>query len=118
MSETNPAAVPQPEEPKKQLTVNDPVDQATLQQFSELQTARLQIAERILDLEQEKIKALRAAANIDNERQRLFEGILISRGLSPATAVEIDAKTGLLAQVNPNGAPAAAAPQGQVVAPS
>ena len=83
-----------PSAPEKKLTLDDPVDADTLTKFSDLQSARLQAAERLLDLEQEKIRTLRAASNIDTERQRLFEAVLMSRGLPPNAPVEIDAKTG------------------------
>lgn len=79
---------------EKKLTVSDPVSTEDLARFGELQMARGQIAERLLELEQEKIRTLRAASNIDTERQRLFEKVLIERGLPPTATVEIEAKTG------------------------
>lgn len=81
------------------LTINDPIDAETLQKFSQLQMSRVQVAERLLDLEQEKVRTMRAAAQIDTERQRLFETVLVARGLPPNFPVEIDAKTGLMKAV-------------------
>ena len=78
----------------KKLTLDDPVDPETLGKFGQLQQARMQCAERLLDLEQERVRTLRAAANIDAERQKMFEGLLLTRGLPPNFPVEIDAKTG------------------------
>lgn len=104
----NSAAVPT--DTTRKLNISDPVEPETLAKFGELQAARLQAAERLLDLEQERIRTLRAASNIDNERQRLFEALLISRGLAPNAPVEIDAKTGRITQVDAMGAPVKAPP--------
>lgn len=86
-------------EPTEQKTLDTPVSAEDLAKFAQLQGARLQIAERVLDLEQEKVRALRAAANIDAERQKLFEKILVERGLPPGFPVEIDSKTGTMKPV-------------------
>lgn len=81
------------------LTINDPVDPETLGKLHQLQSSRTQVAESLLNLEQDKIRLMRAASNIEVERQRLFEGILIDRGLPPNYRVEIDAKTGVMKPV-------------------
>jgi hypothetical protein len=80
-------------------TLETPVSAEDLAKFAQLQGARLQVAERVLDLEQEKVRALRAAASIDSERQKLFEKILTERGLPAGFPVEIDSKTGLMTPV-------------------
>jgi len=95
------------QEPTKQLTLNDPIDPVTLKRFDELQTLRVQLADKYLDLEQEKIRVMRAASNLDVERQRLFEAVLVARGLSPTHPVEIDAKTGTIKLLAPLSAPEA-----------
>jgi len=97
MSDPTTNAAPAPE--AKKLSPDDPVDAETLAKFGQLQTARMQCAERLLDLEQEKVRTLRAAASIDAERQRIFESILTNRGLAPNFPVEIDAKTGKITPV-------------------
>ena len=79
---------------KKRLTPEDPVDEETRARFSSLQDARLRTGDRLLDLELEKVKLIRSASAIDNERQKLFEKILIERGLSPNQPVTIDSATG------------------------
>lgn len=83
----------------KKLTIDDPIDGETLGKFKHLQTVRMQCAERLLDLEQEKVRTLRMAANVDTERQKLFESVLISRGLPPTFPVEVDANTGKISPV-------------------
>jgi hypothetical protein len=82
------------EQEKKRLTVDDPVDEETRGKFSSLQDARLRTGDRLLDLELEKIQLIRSVSAIDNERQKLFERVLIERGLSPSQPVTIDSTTG------------------------
>lgn len=82
------------EQEKKRLTVDDPVDEETRGRFASLQDARLRTGDRLLDLELEKVKLIRSASAIDNERQKLFERVLIERGLSPNQPVTIDSTTG------------------------
>jgi hypothetical protein len=89
----------QTESNQPKLTIADPVDVETLTKFQQLQGSRLQVAESLLNLEQDKIRLIRAASNIEAERQRLFEGVLLARGLSPNFPVEIDAKTGVMKPV-------------------
>lgn len=84
------------EAPLAKKSVSDPVSPEDLARLAELQSARVQVAERMLDLEQEKVRTLRAASNIDTERQRLFERLLMERGLPPNAPVEIEAKTGVI----------------------
>jgi hypothetical protein len=90
---------------ESKLTINDPVDQETLTKFSQLQTARLQLSERLLDLEMEKVRTIRAATQVDTERQRLFETVLLARGLAPNAPVEVDAKTGIIKSLLTSGPP-------------
>lgn len=82
------------EQEKKHLTVDDPIDSETRGRFASLQDARLRMGDRLLDLELEKVKVIRSASAIDNERQKLFERVLIERGLSPNQPVTIDSATG------------------------
>ena len=79
---------------KKRLTPEDPIDGETRARFTSLQDARLRTGDRLLDLELEKVKLIRSASAIDNERQKLFEKVLIERGLSPNQPVTIDSVTG------------------------
>ena len=75
-------------------TLETPVDAETMEHLSELHQRRLQVAGRLLEIEQEKVQLLRAAGAIDHQRQQLFEGILTSRGLAPTATVQIDGTTG------------------------
>jgi hypothetical protein len=89
----------------RQVTLDTPVDPATLSRIETIQNARLQLGDRFLDLEQERVRVLRAVANLDAERIRIFEDINTSRGLSPTTPVEIDAKTGKVTPLQTAGEP-------------
>lgn len=102
----------------KRLTIEDPVSPEDLARFSELQRARAQVADRVLELEEEKVRTLRAAANINNERQRLFEKVLIERGLPPTAPVEIEAATGKINLVEGAAPRTPAAEQAQAEAPA
>lgn len=89
----------------RQVTLDTPVDPATLSRIETIQNARLQLGDRFLDLEQERVRVLRAVANLDAERIRIFEEINVSRGLSPTTPVEIDAKSGKVTPLQTAGDP-------------
>jgi hypothetical protein len=76
------------------LTPSDPVPADVLAKFSELDSARYELGFRLLELEQERVRILAAAHQVDQQRQRLFEQVLVERGLQPGTAVSINDKTG------------------------
>lgn len=78
------------------LTTNDPVSQDQLNRLRLLQDSHQDIADRFLVLEKEKVKLLAASRRIDDEKQRVFESILIERGLAPDASVEIDASSGMI----------------------
>jgi hypothetical protein len=83
------------EKPKK-LTLEDPVSPETLHQLRQIHDARLHLCERAVDLDQEKIQVLAAIKRLDDQKHRVFEGILVERGLPPQTQTEIDGRTGKL----------------------
>lgn len=93
------------DEPKK-LTLNDPIDPETLNKIGELTGRRYDAAEALLDLEQRKVTILVAVKGLDDEKQRLFNKILLERGLAPGTPVEIDGQTGMITVLGANGEPA------------
>jgi len=87
---------PQTPQSPKNLTVADPVPMEVLGQFSKLDEARFNLGGRLLLIEQDRVRILAAAHRIDEQKQRLFEQILMERGLPITTQVEIDSKTGIL----------------------
>jgi len=89
-----------PEETKK-LTVEDPVEPELLKKLAELRDSRLRIGDQILDLESEKVRLMVAVRQIDMEKQRSFEKILMDRGLPPTFPVEIDGQTGKIKPLAP-----------------
>ena len=89
-----------PEEIKK-LTLEDPVDPEMLKRMSELRDSRLRIGDQNLDLEAEKVRLMVAVRQIDAEKQRLFEKILLDRGLPPTFPIEIDGTTGKIRPLAP-----------------
>jgi hypothetical protein len=90
----------------KRLTIQDPVDPDTMQQFTALDSARYEIGSNLLDLEQERIKLLAAAHQVDAQKKRMFERVLTERGLPSDTKVSIDFKTGAMTLLSPTPAPA------------
>jgi hypothetical protein len=81
---------------KKRLTLEDPVPKEVLAEFQGIREAHLELADRNLMLDREKVRVLAAANKLDLQEKRLFEAILVDRGLSPDTLVELDAHTGKL----------------------
>jgi hypothetical protein len=80
----------------KQLAPDTPVAKDVLMGLQRLQQSRMSLGERLLDLEAEKVRLLAAVQRLDNEKTRVFEGILMERGLPPNSVVEIDAETGAI----------------------
>lgn len=81
---------------QRRLTFDDPVPQETLGQFSDLTQARIELAERVVDMEQQKIYALAAIKRVDEQKSRLWEAILMERGVDPKASIQVDSKTGKL----------------------
>lgn len=81
---------------ENKLTPNDPVDVETRRKLEELAAARYECGDRLLELEQDKVKLLVAVNRVDEERARIFEKILMERGLPLNTPVEIEAQTGAI----------------------
>jgi len=88
------------DEKPKRLSPDDAVNGETLQQLRQLHDARLHLCERAVDLEQERIQALAAIKRLDDQKQRVFDAILVERGIPPQTQVEIDGRTGKLRVVS------------------
>jgi hypothetical protein len=82
------------EETPRKLTVDDPVDLEGLERFNKLESARHEVALRLLEIEQERVRLLGAAHEVDKQTQRLFEKILLDRGLKPNSPVDINSTTG------------------------
>ena len=101
-------------EKKPQLTINDPVSPDELKKLAELQGHRLELGDALLELEQEKVKILVQARQVDDQKTQLFGKIVTERGLPAGFPVEIDAKSGIVKPIvspTPNGqAPQAAPP--------
>lgn len=82
---------------KVPLTPEDPVDLETLAQFELMQQSKQELALVLVRIEQDKLEVLRSIARLDDQNRRLFESILVDRGLPPTTRdIEIDSKTGKL----------------------
>jgi len=89
------------EQTTQKLTLENPVDAETLKKLSELRDSRLRIGDQILDLESEKVRLMVAVRQIDAEKQRVFEKILMDRGLPPSFPLEINGETGEIKPLAP-----------------
>lgn len=81
-------------EPAKKLNLNDPIGKEALDKLAELEAAEVNTALNIKALRQEEIKLLAADRRIQDERTRLFQKLLMDRGLAPNTPAQIDRETG------------------------
>jgi len=89
------------EQTPQKLTLENPVDAETLKKLSELRDSRLRIGDQILDLESEKVRLMVAVRQIDAEKQRVFEKILMDRGLPPSFPLEINGENGEIKPLAP-----------------
>lgn len=80
----------------EQLTLDDPIAPEALQQLANLHNARLDFCDRNTSLDQEKITILAAIKRLDDQKNKLFEALLVERGLTPGTEVTINGQTGKL----------------------
>ena len=96
---------------KKQLTANDPVSEEVFEQLVSLRDAKQQFATKLLDLEGEKIQILAAAKRIEQQTRRMFEQILVERGIAPDTIAFVDASTRKLVFKKPEETPEQEAPE-------
>lgn len=77
----------------KRLTLDDPVAPEVLQGFRQIGEAQQNIALELVMLEERKIQLLAANKKLREQHDRLFQTILIERGLEPQTPVELDGQT-------------------------
>lgn len=85
---------------KRRLNPEDPVAKEHMTQLAQLREARLAIGQQLLDLEQRKIHLLAVAKRIDDQNQRLFDSLLVDRGLAPGTPIELNGETGKITVLN------------------
>ena len=90
-------------EPEEKLTPESPVAKETLEEFNNLEEARFNLGVQLLQLEQSRVRILAAAHQIDEHQKRLFEKVLMERGLPVDSQVSIDSTTGKLTLVPKQG---------------
>lgn len=89
----------------KKLTIDDPVSREILNQLDGLQEVLNQLGQQALTLDEEKIRVLAASRRVKEQRQRIFQNILVERGISLETSIKIEASTGKLIIEGGNPAP-------------
>jgi hypothetical protein len=80
------------------LTVQDPVGPEILRELTALDASRIELADQLLGLEQEKMKILAAAHTIEIRKKKVFERVLSERDLPSDAQITIDFHTGVLNQ--------------------
>lgn len=88
------------ESKQPRLTINDPVDKRALVLLTQLREAKTQMALQLVDIEQRKIHILGAIKRVDEQTQKVFDAILVDRGIAPGTPVELDGNTGAIKLIN------------------
>lgn len=83
-------------EKPKTVPVETPVPKESLGRLRDLEVTRTRLGHQLIDLENEKISILATARRIDDERNKLFQVLLMERGLPPNTPASIDPETGVL----------------------
>jgi len=106
------------ESTEPRLTIKDPIDKDTLVRLRQIQEARLQVGSNILDVEQEKVRLMAMANRIDAEKTQMFDKILTERGLPPNLPIKIDAETGNVSPLQPQGPMPTPQPQAGAPAPA
>ena len=81
-------------EETKRLTMDDPVGTETMTKLQELQDAEIDTAMMLKSLKQQEVQLLATDRRILAERHKIFEVVLMDRGLAPNTPATINADTG------------------------
>jgi hypothetical protein len=101
----------EPQSATKRLTIDDPVGKETLDKLAELETGEINTSLQLMALKQEEVRLLAVGRKIDDERHRIFERLLMERGLAPNNQATIDSATGKITLVRPApGTPAQGIP--------
>lgn len=93
------------------MSLIEPVSKEDLARFQQLDLSKKALAERLLSLEEEKIRIMAATKRISDEWTGLFSRIASERGLDPNSAFDINPKTGAIdlgsppAEEQPEGSP-------------
>ncbi len=90
---------------ERRLTINDPVPGDVIQQFRQIREAQSDIGLNLLALERQKIALLAGAKKLDEQHSRMFQALLVERGVEPTTPAELDATTGKLVLMKDRSAP-------------
>ncbi len=80
--------------PRNRLTIDDPVDQATLQRLNVLEEEFNNLGRQLLNLESKKLQILVTSRDLNKERVATVERVAMDRGLPPGTPIVIHSETG------------------------
>jgi hypothetical protein len=89
--------VPTPQAP---LTIDSPVGKDVVDKLEEMERARLVLSDRNMQIDVEKLRILNAVQGIEREHRKIYEKILLDRGLDPTLRVTVD-ETGKIELADP-----------------
>lgn len=81
------------------LNASSPIDTESLAALQRYQTIRQDLAARLLDLEQERVRVLVLAQNFDKEANSMVAGLLKARGLPTDARVSVNFQSGCFESV-------------------
>lgn len=82
------------DESELRLTPEDPISKEVLAHLELIYEKRAGLAERVMDLEMQRVRLVALASGLDEERARIFQRELTLRGLPPSTKISVDPVTG------------------------
>jgi hypothetical protein len=81
---------------EKYMSALEPVSPEDLERLNQLQIAKRGIADRLLALEEEKVRILAASKRVSDEWDGVFARLAQERGLDPSSHLDINPKNGAL----------------------
>ena len=83
----------------------EPVGPEDLGRLNNLQVARRSLADKLLQLETEKIRLMAASKRVDDEWNGLFQRVASERGIDPSSLFDVNPNTGEIQVAQPPAAP-------------
>lgn len=87
---------------EQRLTLNDPVSKEEREYLQQLSQAKSGVADKLLELELEKVNLIAAARRIDLQIKGVFQKILVDRGQAPERMIQVDLDTGTIQMAQPS----------------
>jgi hypothetical protein len=89
----------------QRLTLDDPVGKEVIEKLSELEMMQVNAAMHLMGIKREEVRLLAVDRKVEDERHKMFERLLMERGLPPSTPATIDFATGKVHLMKPSPGP-------------